>query len=268
MVLCLSQVGDFVAGVAYGNAALQLAEAGERPYERLVASWRLGTLYVYQGTLPLAIPLLERTVALLQETNVPLYYRPALVTLAWAYALAGRVPDALAMLEQVGVQMDQVNLNVPLACGEAYLRTGSVEVAHRLAQRVLADARQRKARGWEAWAWWLLGEVAMHGAPVDMASAEAHYRQSLTLAEELGMRPRQAHCHLGLGTLYARTGQRAQAGVALSTAIELYHAMEMPFWLPQAEAALAQVTCSRGPATMVDGAALTVSAPLPTTCSR
>jgi hypothetical protein len=28
---------------------------------------------------------------------------------------------------------------------------------------------------------------------------------------------------------------------ALTTAIDLYHAMDMTFWLPQAEAALAQV---------------------------
>ena len=56
------------------------------------------------------------------------------------------------------------------------------------------------------------------------------------------MRPLQAHCHLGLGTLYAKIGQREQARTELSTAIELYRAMEMTFWLPQAEAALAQMT--------------------------
>ena len=55
------------------------------------------------------------------------------------------------------------------------------------------------------------------------------------------MRPLQAHCHLGLGTLYAKTGQPEQARAELSTAIALYRAMEMTFWLPQAEAALAQV---------------------------
>jgi hypothetical protein len=55
------------------------------------------------------------------------------------------------------------------------------------------------------------------------------------------MRPLQAHCHLGLGTLYARTGQHEQAHAELSAAIELYRAMEMQFCLPQAEAALAQV---------------------------
>jgi hypothetical protein len=55
------------------------------------------------------------------------------------------------------------------------------------------------------------------------------------------MRPLQAHCHPGLGTLYATTGQQEQARTALNTAIELYRAMDMTFWLPQTEAALAQV---------------------------
>ena len=55
------------------------------------------------------------------------------------------------------------------------------------------------------------------------------------------MRPLQAHCHRGLGMLYATTGQREQARAELSTAIEMYQTMEMTFWLPEAEAALAQV---------------------------
>jgi Flp pilus assembly protein TadD len=65
--------------------------------------------------------------------------------------------------------------------------------------------------------------------------------EALTLAETLGMRPLVAHCHLGLGTLYATTSQREQARATLTTAIALYRAMDMTFWLPQAEAALAQV---------------------------
>jgi hypothetical protein len=54
------------------------------------------------------------------------------------------------------------------------------------------------------------------------------------------MRPLVAPCHRSLGTLYATTGQTEQAGVELSTAIEMYRAMDMTFWLPQTEAALAQ----------------------------
>jgi hypothetical protein len=55
------------------------------------------------------------------------------------------------------------------------------------------------------------------------------------------MRPLQAHCHGGFGTLYAKIGRHEQACTELSMAIELYRAMEMTFWLPQAEAGLAQV---------------------------
>jgi uncharacterized protein HemY len=64
---------------------------------------------------------------------------------------------------------------------------------------------------------------------------------ALALAEALGMRPLVAHCHRGLGTLYAKTGRLEQARAALATAIALYRAMEMTFWLPQAEASLAEV---------------------------
>jgi MalT-like TPR region len=77
--------------------------------------------------------------------------------------------------------------------------------------------------------------------PPEHHQAEEYYRQALTLAEDLGMRPLQAHCHRGLGTLYAKISRREPAHVELSTAIALYRAMDMTFWLPQAEAALAQV---------------------------
>ena len=83
--------------------------------------------------------------------------------------------------------------------------------------------------------------IAAHQDPLEIAPAEHHYRQALALAEELGMRPLVAHCHLGLGMLYARTGQRESAHAALSTASEMYRAMAMTFWLPQAEVVLAQV---------------------------
>jgi hypothetical protein len=79
--------------------------------------------------------------------------------------------------------------------------------------------------------------------------AETHYQQALALADELGMRPLVAHCHLGLGRLYHQTGRGEEARVALAIAIDLYRAMDMTFWLPQAEAALAQVSaCDNTPA--------------------
>jgi class 3 adenylate cyclase len=82
------------------------------------------------------------------------------------------------------------------------------------------------------------GIIALFGAPI---AHEAHYQQALALAEELGMRPLVAHCHRGLGMLYATTAQHEQARAALSIAIELYRAMDMTFWLPQAQTGLAQM---------------------------
>jgi tetratricopeptide (TPR) repeat protein len=174
-----------------------------------------------------------------QDANIPTFFRISASWLALAYAQAGRATDALAVLEQIGGKTDFPDS--VLIRGEAYLRAGYMEEAHRLTQRELAKARQRHMRGQEARALWLLGEIVMRWGPPDVASAVTYYQQALALAEELGMRPLQAHCHLGLGTLYAITGQREQAHAELSAAIALYRAMEMAFWLPQAEAALAQV---------------------------
>ena len=118
---------------------------------------------------------------------------------------------------------------------------GRLEEAHTLAERALALAREHQERGHQAYALRLLGDIAARREPPESEQAEAHYRQALALAEELGMRPLQAHCHRGLGTLYATIGQQEQARAELSAAIELYRAMDMTFWLPQTEAALAQV---------------------------
>ena len=57
-------------------------------------------------------------------------------------------------------------------------------------------------------------------------------------AEARGMRPLVAHCHLGFGTLFQRTGKREQAGEHLATATTLYREMDMRFWLEQGEAEL------------------------------
>jgi len=124
---------------------------------------------------------------------------------------------------------------------EAYLLAGRIEEAVQLAGRALELARAHKERGHEAWALRLLGEIAAHQASPEIEPAKYHYRQALALAEELGMRPLVAHCHLGLGRLYQQTGRREQARAALAAAIDLYRAMDMAFWLPQVEAALAQM---------------------------
>ena len=118
---------------------------------------------------------------------------------------------------------------------------GRGDEAWQHAHQALDLARQLKERGNEAFALHQLGAVHAHAGPPYVAQAEAYYQQALALAEELGMRPLAAHCHLGLGRPDGETGrEREEARAALVTAIALYRAMDMTFGLPQAEAALAQ----------------------------
>src|SRR5262249_15599397 len=124
---------------------------------------------------------------------------------------------------------------------EALLLVDHVDEASALAERLLELSHTLTGYGYQAHAYRLLGDVATRREPPDLAQAEAHYRQALALAEELGMRPLQAHCHSGLGTLYAKLGQSELACTALSAAIDLYRAMEMTLWLPQAQAVLAAI---------------------------
>ena len=58
------------------------------------------------------------------------------------------------------------------------------------------------------------------------------------------MRPLQAHCHLGLGKLYRRIGRLDEARAELATAVAMLREMGMAFWLPEAEAELAQSNAS------------------------
>jgi tetratricopeptide (TPR) repeat protein len=163
-----------------------------------------------------------------------------------AYILDRRIADAVSLLTQAVEQTIATERVIyqalcGLALGESQLLAGRLEEALALTERTLALARERQERGHQAYALRLLGDIAARRDPPEGEPAVAHYQQALVLADALGMRPLVAHCHHGLGTLYAKTGQAEQARAELSTAMEMYRAMEMPFWLPQTETALAQV---------------------------
>jgi tetratricopeptide (TPR) repeat protein len=163
-----------------------------------------------------------------------------------AYTLAGRHDEALPLLAQVVEQAATVSMiglhSLRLRyLAEACLLAGRWEEARIHAEHALAQAREHGERANEAWALRLLGEIAAAAQPAQVQEAERCYREAVALAEDLGMRPLQAHCHLGLGTLYQRTDRRESAQAALATAAELYRAMDMTLWLARAEAALAIV---------------------------
>jgi hypothetical protein len=77
----------------------------------------------------------------------------------------------------------------------------------------------------------LLGLAAAEHDPADLPRARAHQRGALALAEELGMRPLVARCHLGLGRLARRAGDAAAAERHFREARARLQEMGMTFWL-------------------------------------
>ena len=242
----LAELGEFAEGMVRGEETVQIAETTvDQPFTLSHAYLGVGLLHLRKGDLPQAIAVLERSLGICQAGDVQLLLPLVASPLGYAYALSGRLAEALPLLEQAVEQSaaTRTMLFYPLFVahlGAAYLLAGRIEDASQQARHAFERSRDLKQRGHEAYALRLLGDVAMHRDPPDIEQAEAHYRQVLTLAEALGMRPLQAHCHRSLGRLYAATSQREQARAELSAAITLYRAMDMTFWLPQTEAALVQ----------------------------
>jgi class 3 adenylate cyclase/tetratricopeptide (TPR) repeat protein len=243
---CLAELGACAAGRAHGAEAVRLAEAANQPYTLINACYGLGLLYLSKGDLSEAAAVLERGLQLGQTGNILAWFLEIASALGVTYALSGRVGEALPLLEQAMGHVTRIRTTAHYVLylaglSEAYLLAGYIENAVELAGRALALARARKERGFEAYIRRILDEMHAQRDPLEVEQATDHYRHALNLAEEREMRPLQAHCHLGLGTLYAKRGRLEQARTELSVAIELYCALEMTFWLPQAQATLVRV---------------------------
>ena len=243
---CHAELGMFAEGRALGEEGLRIAEAVAHPASLMFASWGIGLLALRQGDLPGPSPCSNGLWASVRTRTSrsfsPGWPRPWVRRISWPGALPTPCRCSRRRWNRPWQRKVGFQALCRLSLGEAHLLAGRLEEAHALAERALALAREHQERGNQAYALRLLGDIAARREPPEAEQAAAHYRQALALAEELGMRPLQAHCHLSLGTLYVKTGQREQARTELSTAIELYRAMDMTFWLPQAEAALAQTT--------------------------
>jgi tetratricopeptide (TPR) repeat protein len=167
--------------------------------------------------------------------------------LGYAYALDGRVAEGIVSLSEAVDSFVTVRsaMNHALSVawlGEALLLAGRAEEAAAQATTALDLARQRGERGAEAWALRLHGELAACAEHVAPVRAERSYRAALDLAEALGMRPLQAHCHLGLGKLCLRMGRPDRARAAFGTAASLFSKLGIRRWLAEAEAELALLT--------------------------
>ena len=237
----LIERGQFAEAIALAKEASQLAEGSASPTQA-VACLGLGLVHIHLGDLQRAIPPLERGVQVSHAGQLLLWLPQTVTCLGLAYVLSGRTAEGLPLLEQAVEQMSPSYRSlVMINLGQGYLLAGRVQDAMRLAESALELTRERKERGLEARALWLLAEIAAHPGSREVEKAEAHYRVATGLATKLAMRPIVAHCHRGLGKLYPRMGKRQQAHEHLATATTMYREMGMTYWLGQAETELRQL---------------------------
>jgi len=242
---CLAELGEFEEAMACGEEAVRIAREFDHPHSLAYAHRSLGLISLRRGDASSAILPLERAVQVCRVAQVRLPFDVEAGHLGYAYALVGRLPEGVNLMEEALADPAATGTtNHPLLLaylGEAHLLAGRREDALEVARRALELAHRQKERGNEAWVLRLVGEITAQADPPDQESAQAHYRQALARADELGMRPLVAHCHLGLGKLNRRTDNREQAQEHLATATMLYREMDMRFWLEQAETEMQEI---------------------------
>jgi tetratricopeptide (TPR) repeat protein len=239
LVLSLADLGHFDEAEAVGEEAVRLAEELDPAHSYAVASHALGIALVFRGDLDRAVPMLERTLVRCQVGHIPLGSRLLASALGHAYVLTGRVSEGVELLAQAVRQAEALKVVFRYALwlawlGEGYLLAGGREEAARLAERAGAWAATRGESGHQAYAFRLAAEIAARQDPPDAMRATEALTAALALARQLGMRPLEAHCRLGLAALYRRTGDDRARGEE-EAAVALYRSMRMTSWLRRVE---------------------------------
>jgi class 3 adenylate cyclase/tetratricopeptide (TPR) repeat protein len=247
LLTSLAELGRFSEATEYQAEAVRLAEPTRHPFTVGAAHFGAGTLYLLKGDWAKARSLLEPGIAALRAGNVVLLLPRMVASSAWALAQLGEASEALNRLREGEQLLERAAARGIVgqsgwayhSLGHVCLLLGRLGEARRLGDRALEFCPHHP--GFAARALHLLGDIATHPDRFDAETGEAHYREAMALAEPRGMRPLVAHCHLGLGKLARRTGNREQARDHLTTATSMYREMDMRFWLAQAEAGLREL---------------------------
>jgi tetratricopeptide (TPR) repeat protein len=242
LMIAHAEVGEFEDAFAVEQDSVKLAQAIDQPFSTALIYWAVGRAHAGKGDFENAIARFEVAERLTREWSLVINRPYAVTALGYSYATVGRREEALPLLEEGLELFRRGTLWHPHSraswLGEGLLRLDRTADAQRVTSHALKLATEAGARRDEALALRVLGNVYSRAERLEPGKAEQHYKQSLGLSQTLGMRPLAAHCHLGLGRLYQRTGREDQARAELGAARDLYREMNMQFWLEQAEESL------------------------------
>jgi tetratricopeptide (TPR) repeat protein len=240
MADCLTALGDFTAAKTSAEKAVEIADVAGHELSLVNAYWSLGKVHLYRGDFDQAVRWLESGLDRCRGGKLPLMFATLARDVGRAYVHAARIREALVLLQQAldqssSIQMMWIRIPGVAYLAEAHLRAGELADALRCGQEALDLSRAHRQCGIEAEALRIIGEIRSLQNSDHIGTAETLYFEAIELAKPRGMRPVVAHCHLGLGKLYRRTGKRQEAQQHLATATTMYREMDMNFWLEQAE---------------------------------
>lgn len=242
LVAALTEVGQFAEAFNCAADALREAEGEIHEFHQAHAHLTSGLVRLRAGLVSDAIEALERAQRIIDaggfERSIVAFGTRAL--LACAYGLADRRAAATRLLAafDADAALSGLRSYVMIFVAEAFLLAGRLDPARTLAEQTLEWAETHGEPGVAAWSVRLIAEVAARQRTPDIPTVRAMFHQAAARAANLSMAPLVAHCHLGLGSSYARAGLRDEARAELTQAAESFRSLTLVEWGERAQRAL------------------------------
>ena len=227
----LAERGDFEAAYACLDLAHRAAEQSAQAYGEAIAWAMSGLVAIKAGDLTRAVLPLSRSLAVCRRKHLPLWQPIPSSLLGLAFVRMGHVAKGVRLLEDSVALSRELGIRAYLAAwllnlAEGYLADKQHERAKDTANEALALARAGGERAHQAYAHFVLGEIAARNE----VPAVADYETALHMAHELSLRPLAASVHLGLQKLYASGGDDAASERHATLAQTLIRELGLHAW--------------------------------------
>jgi tetratricopeptide (TPR) repeat protein len=229
LALCLGEQGLFEEAGRTAQQAWELADEAGRPFDRVQARLALGGIWLLRGDATEAIPPLECALQMCHAASVPVLMARAVAALGYAYALGGRMEQALELADRCGAEPGEATrATCQRWIAEVLFLAGKHEAARGRAVSLLDHCRASGQRGVEAWTLHLLAVVWMREGA--LMEAEAGLDAAAALADSRGMRPLLARCRLSAAELRLAKGDHDRGMLEVRAVAELCMRLGMSQW--------------------------------------
>ena len=242
----LSELGEFEEAEMWARQGIELSGQVKNLFSTALIHACSGLAYLRQGKIDTAFKLLQEGYALSSDADIRALISLAAGSLGHCYLLMERPGDALPILNNaVDPQILEASIFPSIypitVLAETYRLMGQTDKACETAEEALRIFRQTDERCFGAWALYEMAIIQSENNSKQIEEAPHTYQLAIDLAEELNMKPLQAHCHLKFGQHYAKIEKTDLARSEFLNAIDLYRSLGMAFWLPMAEARFSEI---------------------------